>query len=131
MPFPPPRSSCARSYGSALCAATICLSEETKYRAGSSGIADAFESVSESVAPDTIYRRPVLEPSHASAFESRRLSSLLDAVVNVFGELLRVVVQPLYFAVDVGQFPPAVHPGELCRAGVPIVKSSSQIHPPG
>ena len=46
---------------------------------------------------------------------------MLDAVVNVFGELLRVVVQPLHFAVDVGQFPPAVHPGELCRVGVPIV----------
>ena len=43
-----------------------------------------------------------------------------DAVVNFFSELLRVVVHPLYFAVDVGQFPPAVHPGELCRAGVPI-----------
>ncbi len=108
-----------------MCAATICLSEEPKYRAGSSGIADAFESVSGS-SPDTIYRRPVLEPSHASALESRRLSSCLDAVVNVFGELLRVVVQPLYFAVDVGQFPPAVHPGELCRAGVPIVKDIFQ-----
>src|ERR1700733_8830919 len=49
-----------------------------------------------------------------------------DAVVNVFGELLRVIVQPLYFAVDVRQFPPAIHPGELCRVGVPIVEDIFQ-----